>query len=752
MRKKLIIVFSLMLMMVFAITICFADNPIVQTIYTADPAPMVYNGVCYVYTGHDADTLVNNFFTMNDWRCYSSTDMVNWTDHGAVLSYTNFSWAKGDCWAGQCIYRNGKFYYYVPMTQKTGGMAIGVAVATSPTGPFTDALGRPLVSTGTGDIDPTVYIDSDGQAYLYWGNPNLWYVKLNQDMISYSGSPTQIPLTTASFGVRSNTDRPTSYEEGPWFYKRNNLYYMIFAGGPISEHIAYSTSPGPTGPWTYRGIIMPTQGSSFTNHAGVCDYNGNSYFFYHNGALPGGGGYHRSVCVEKFTYNADGTIPTINMTTTGAPQIGTLNPYVRTEAETICWESGVETEVCGEGGINVCNIENGDYIKVKGVNFGSGATSFNARVASATSGGNIELRLDSPTGTLVGTCAVTSTGGWQTWVTRSCTVSGATGIHDLYLKFTGGSGFLFNVNWWQFNGSGVTPTVTPSPTPAPSATPLPTSGSRSAFSRIEAESFNSQSGIQTESCGEGGENIGYIENGDYAVYNNIDFGGGATGFEARVASNTSGGNIEIRLDSLSGTLVGTCSVAGTGGWQTWVTRTCSVSGASGTHNLYLRFTGGSGYLFNLNWFQFASGTVNTPTPTPTPGGSYVKIRNVATGLYIDGMGSTSNGSNACQYSSSSSYNQQWTLEAAGGYYKIKNRATGLYLDGMGRTSNGSICGQWSASSSYNQQWAQETAGSYVRFKNRATGLYLDGMGSTANGSNLCQWGNSGSTNQQWQIQ
>ncbi|MCL6592050.1 MAG: endo-1,4-beta-xylanase, partial [Firmicutes bacterium] len=281
-------------------------------------------------------------------------------------------------------------------------------------------------------------------------------------------------------------------------------------------------------------------------------------------------------------------------------------------------------------------------------------------------------------------------------------------------------------------------------------TPTPSSGSRSAFSQIEAESYNSQSGIQTESCGEGGENIGYIENGDYAVYNNIDFGGGATGFEARVASNTSGGNIEIRLDSPSGTLVGTCSVAGTGGWQTWTTRTCSVSGATGTHNLILRFTGGSGYLFNVNWFRFTGGSGNTPTPTQ--GATYVRFRNVATGLYIDGMGSTSNGSNACQYSSSSSYNQQWTLEAAGGYYKIKNRATGLYLDGMGRTSNGSICGQWSASSSYNQQWAQETMGSYVRFKNRATGLYLDGMGSTANGSNLCQWGNSGSTNQQWQIQ
>ncbi|HEY9063088.1 MAG TPA: family 43 glycosylhydrolase [Pseudobacteroides sp.] len=464
--------FSIMLIMFFDIVTCYADNPIVQTLYTADPAPMVYNGTCYLYTTHDEDTIINNFFTMNDWRCYSSKDMVNWTDHGSPLAYTDFSWSNGKAWAGQVVERNGKFYFYVPLSKKAGGEAIGVAVSNSPTGPFSDPIGKPLVSTGYGDIDPTVYIDSDGQAYLYWGNPNLWYVKLNPDMVSCSGSPTKINLTTASFGVRSNTDRPTSYEEGPWFYKRNNLYYMVFAAGPISEHIAYSTSTSPTGPWSYRGKIMPTQGGSFTNHPGVVEYKGNAYFFYHNADLPGGGGFHRSVCVEQFKYNSDGTFPTINMTKNGPAQIGTLDPYEKTEAETICWESGIETEKCSEGGINVCNIESNDYIKVKGVNFGTGAVSFDARVASATSGGKIELRLDSPTGTLVGTCDVTGTGGWQTWTTKSCKVNGVTSIHDLYLKFIGGSGYLFNVNWWKFS-SASTPTITPTITPTmiPSSTP-----------------------------------------------------------------------------------------------------------------------------------------------------------------------------------------------------------------------------------------------------------------------------------------
>lgn len=133
----------------------------------------------------------------------------------------------------------------------------------------------------------------------------------------------------------------------------------------------------------------------------------------------------------------------------------------------------------------------------------------------------------------------------------------------------------------------------------------------SAFTQIEAESFSDQSGVQSESCNEGGEDIGYIENGDYTVYNNIDFGTDAAGFQARVASSTSGGNIEIRLDSLTGTLIGTCPVTATGDWQTWTDAKCSISGVTGKQNLYLKFTGGSGYLFNFNWFKFTKKDVVT---------------------------------------------------------------------------------------------------------------------------------------------
>jgi arabinoxylan arabinofuranohydrolase len=226
-RRYIMLSLRLIAIMVIAGATCYADNPIVQIVYSADPASMVYKDTLYGYTGHDEG---GNFFTMNDWRVFSTKDMVNWTYHGSPLSWITFKWARGDAWAGQCIERGSKFYYYVPMNKKNGGMVIGVAVSDSPTGPFKDPLNHPLVEAGAGDFDPTAFIDDDGQAYLYWGNPALKYVKLNKDMISYDKTVgvVTVPLTEENFGkCTGNKDRATLYEEGPWFYKRNGMYYMV---------------------------------------------------------------------------------------------------------------------------------------------------------------------------------------------------------------------------------------------------------------------------------------------------------------------------------------------------------------------------------------------------------------------------------------------------------------------------------------------------------------------------------------------
>ena len=432
-----------------------AQNPIVQTMYTADPAPMVHNDVLYLYTSHDEDA--STWFVMNDWKLYTTTDMVNWTDHGAVLSYKTFSWAKGDAWAMQCIERDGKFYAYVPVTSRTtNSPAIGVAVSDSPYGPFIDPLGKPLVQSKKGDIDPTVFIDDDGQAYLYWGNPFCYYVKLNEDMISYEGDIVRVPMTEEAFGKREGNvkERPTLYEEGPWLYNRNDLYYLLWAGGPISEHLGYSTSKSPLGPWKYGGVLMPTEGRSFTNHPGIVDYKGNTYLFYHSGALPGGSGFTRSVCVEQVEFNKNGSIKPLKMTNGIQQGLTTLNPYRKTEAETIAFSEGAKAAQNAEVGVFINAMQNNAYTKVRNVNFRDhGPSKFTARVGTTHNGGvTMEIRLDSPQGQLLGTTKVPLTGGDDRWALVSTETSKVTGIHDLYFIFKGDKpGRIMYFDYWMFS-------------------------------------------------------------------------------------------------------------------------------------------------------------------------------------------------------------------------------------------------------------------------------------------------------------
>ena len=452
-----------------------AQNPFVQTWCTSDPAPMVHDGTMYVYTGHDEDGA--DFFWMQEWRVYSSQDMVNWTDHGSPLALESFNWADDRAWASQCIERNGKFYWYIcAHSRLSKGMAIGVAVADSPTGPFHDPLGKPLFENGSWDhIDPTVMIDDDGQAWLMWGNPRVYYLKLNPDMISYSGELGQLPMTEEAFGSPAMNEREKgkqykdSYVEGPWLMKRDvfipnkkgkpakkatPLYYLLYAAGGVPEHISYSTAPSPTGPWTYAGQVMPLcDTKSFTNHCGVADFKGHSYFFYHTGKLPNGGGFGRSVAVEEFSYNADGSFPTIMPTDEGVSPLEAFSPFKRVEAETMAFSRGVKAEQNDQIGVYVTDIHNGDYIKLQNVDFGQNkAAAFTARVASGLRGGQMEVRIDSITGQLLGRLEVPATGGWEQWqtLTTDLTLPGDSNRRDLYLVFTGRKGpKLFNFDWWE---------------------------------------------------------------------------------------------------------------------------------------------------------------------------------------------------------------------------------------------------------------------------------------------------------------
>lgn len=437
-----------------------AQNPIIQTRHTADPAPLVYHDTVFLYTGHDENNAFG--FVMKNWLLYTSVDMVNWTDHGEVASLKDFSWVHTDngAWAPQCVERNGKFYLYCPMPN---GVGIGVLVADSPYGPFKDPIGKPLVKNGPDDIDPTVLIDKDGQAYLYWGNPNLYYVKLNEDMISYSGS---IVKDSSIAKVKDQPD-PFHYQEGPWAFTRNGKYYMAYASTCCPEGIGYAMSNTPTGPWEYKGSIMDGDPRSSGNHPGIIEYKGQWYVFGFNYALlkqtMKKHAERRSVCLATLTFNADGTIQKLPFwSVDGVKQVGTLTPYQQVEAETMAYSAGVTTDKATEwerespwnkgrkikDRIFVSSIHNGDYVKVRGADFSKGASAAEVSVA-ALYGGKIEIHADKPDGLLLGTVAITASGEGDIWKTIQVPVKNIKGVHDLYFVFTGEKD-LFNFDWWRF--------------------------------------------------------------------------------------------------------------------------------------------------------------------------------------------------------------------------------------------------------------------------------------------------------------
>lgn len=450
-----------------------AQNPIAQTCFSTDPAPMVSGDRLYVFTGHDEENA--DFFWMNDWRLFSTTDMVNWQDHGCPLAQCDFAWADDRAWAPQCIERNGKFYFYVPVHSKISrGMAIGVAVADKVEGPYKDALGKPLYEDGKWDhIDPTVWVNEDGSAYIGWGNPKFYSAKLGDDMISLAS---EVKCDTAVGGPRgANIKR---YVEGPWLFKQRTLskeeqkqmglkkkdmaksawgkYFLIYAAGGVPEGIAYSEGPTAQGPWTYVGEVMPQTNDtkSFTNHSGIVEYKGHNYFFYHTGWLPKGGGFARSACVEEFEWQKDGRMPQIKPTHEGPAPIATLNPYEMQEAETMAFSEGIKSEWNRkQGKVWVSDIHNGDWVKVREVDFAQNTTrnmkSIRVIAASALQGGNIEVRLDSLKGEKIADVKIAPTGGWEEWETFSAPIRVPADKHDVYFVFKGLKGCkLFNLEKW----------------------------------------------------------------------------------------------------------------------------------------------------------------------------------------------------------------------------------------------------------------------------------------------------------------
>ncbi len=441
-----------------------AQNPIISTMYTPDPAPFVYGDKVYLFVDHDEDGR-NRDFNMKDWALFSTDDMVNWTYLGTQVNTAVFKWARQGqrAWASQGVERNGKWYWYVCCNKATGGDALAVAVADDPQGPWTDGIGGPLAE-GFGFIDPTVFVDDDGRAYLFWGNKGLWYGELNDDMVSFKNGWQEVPgyhdpecfgeLQSKMNWAKGRNEMMTQYEEGPWLMKRNGTYYLSYPAGGVPEHMAYSTAPTINGPWTYRGKIMGEAENSFTIHGGNITFKGRDFMFYHNGGLPGGGGYNRSACVEEFKFNEDGSFPFIPFTKEGVIEpVKNLDPYKRVEAETQAESRGVKVDRRAGKDHFVTDISDGDWIRVRSVDFkDKGQKAVVVVVGEQKGNGVIEFYTDNMEGDPFCKVPVNrDNAGFRTAAFTYLIDTNVTGIHDVYIKFSCEMDNPFTFDWWQFN-------------------------------------------------------------------------------------------------------------------------------------------------------------------------------------------------------------------------------------------------------------------------------------------------------------
>jgi beta-xylosidase len=286
-------------------------NPLIQHKFTADPTVIVYDDTVYLYTGRDEAPKGVTAYTMNEWLCFSSRDLVNWKEHLHPLKPTDFTWVSGDAYASKVIHANNKFYWYVAVSHaKEKGKAIGVAESDKPMGPFRDARGTALITHDMlpqpagekANLDPTVLIDDDGRGYMFWGNGQCYFASLKENLLQLNSPISVIDLP--------------GFAEGAHIHKRDGWYYLSYGYGS-PEKVAYAMSRDIHGPWEFKGILNEIAGNCETNRPCIVDFRGRTYFFYHNGGLPEGGSHRRSVCIDRLYYNEDGTMKRVVMTSEG---------------------------------------------------------------------------------------------------------------------------------------------------------------------------------------------------------------------------------------------------------------------------------------------------------------------------------------------------------------------------------------------------------------------------------------------------
>ncbi len=421
-----------------------AANPLILDQFTADPTARVFEGRVYVYPSHDIPAVQGKgrpgWFCMEDYHVFSSDNLTDWKDHGVIVNQADVNWANPTAysmWAPDCVFKNGKYHFFFPAIAKAGGFKIGVGISEKPYGPFKF---EPEPIEGVRGIDPCVLIDKDGSAYLYYSARKIFVAKLKDNLLALDTPPAAID------------NLPTKgMLEGPFVFERNGTYYLTFPHVEDKiERLEYATSTHPTGPFMQRGVIMDESPTGcWTVHHSIVEYQGQWYLFYHDKDLSPGFDKNRSIRADRLYFDDDGTIKKVIPTLRG---VGIVEATSKLQIDRYSAVSEKGTSVSfldpanpREGwGISIEGA--GSWVRFDQVLFSAGALhELIARGVSST-GGAIEVRLDSISGPLLGKITIEKGSEWK--VARTKLQSFPTGLHDIFVTQTGNT--IVDVDWISF--------------------------------------------------------------------------------------------------------------------------------------------------------------------------------------------------------------------------------------------------------------------------------------------------------------
>lgn len=443
---KLIIFLMNLLVSVCAVN-TFAQNPIITNQFSADPTARVFEGKIYLYPSHDILAVEGKgrvgWFCMEDYHVFSSSNLTDWKDHGVIISQDKVPWVNSkmySMWAPDCVYKNGKYYFYFPAPAKDTvygrGFSIGVAISDKPYGPFTP---EPEPIRNVHGIDPNVLIDKDGQAYLYWAARNIYVAKLKDNMVELASQP-QIIQNLPDKGLK----------EGPFVFERNGIYYLTYPHVQDStEQLEYAISDNPMGPFKVTGVIMDQSLECWTNHQSIIEYKNQWYLFYHHNDLSPRFDKNRSVRIDSLFFNDDGTIKKVTPTLRGVG-ITSASQKIQIDRYSLKSNSGasidfIDSTKIFEGWKTIFNTAN-SWVKYNGVVFGR--TKYKTLVVQAQSitGGLLQIKLKDAEGPVVAQIKIPKSENWTTIkVPFTNFISGVQNL-VVYLK----DGERVDVDWISF--------------------------------------------------------------------------------------------------------------------------------------------------------------------------------------------------------------------------------------------------------------------------------------------------------------